>query len=93
MWTGFVRTSEKMVAFIPRSVRTNEVDSVLSVEVVIDHFPFEVREQGWGEFEIEVKVEFKNEAELPITFTHFLKLHPFNGEPSQENVVGIALGE
>ena len=66
---------------------------MLFFEVVIDHFPFEVREQGWGEFEIEVKVEFKNEAELPITFTHFLKLHPFNGEPSQENVVGIALGE
>ena len=62
---------------------------VFSVEVVIDHFPFEVREQGWGEFEIEVKVEFKNEAELPVTFTHFLKLHPFNGEPSQENVVGV----
>lgn len=55
--------------------------------VVIDHFPFEVREQGWGEFEVEVKVEFKNDAELPLTFTHFLKLHPFNGEPSKENVV------
>ena len=47
---------------------------------MIDHFPFEVREQGWGEFEVEVKVEFKNDAELPVTFTHFLKLHPFNGE-------------
>ena len=44
---------------------------------MIDHFPFEVREQGWGEFEVE----------LPVTFTHFLKLHPFNGEPSRENVV------
>ena len=35
----------------------------------------------------EVKVEFKNDAELPVIFTHFLKLHPFNGEPSKENVV------
>lgn len=52
-----------------------------------------MREQGWGEFEVEVKVEFKNDAELPVTFTHFLKLHPFNGEPSRENVVRAVKGE
>ena len=58
-----------------------------SQSIVIDHFPFEVREQGWGEFDVEVKVEFKNDAELPITFNHFLKLHPFHGEPSKLDVV------
>ena len=69
------------------SDRINEVGICGLCEIVIDHFPFEVREQGWGEFEIEVKVEFKNDAELPVISTHFLKLHPFNGEPSKENVV------
>lgn len=73
----------------PAFGKTSEVrESRDRHSVVIDHFPFEVREQGWGEFEVEVKVEFKNDAELPVTFTHFLKLHPFNGEPSKENVVG-----
>ena len=69
------------------SDRINEVGICGLCEIVIDHIPYEVREQGWGEFEIEVKVEYKNDAELPVIFTHFLKLHPFNGEPSKENVV------
>lgn len=55
--------------------------------VVIDHFPYEVREQGWGEFDIDIKVEFKNDAEHPINFIHSLKLHPLNGEPSEMDVV------
>ena len=54
---------------------------------MIDTFPYEVREQGWGEFEIEVKVEFKNDAENPVTFSHFLKLHPYNNQPSEIDVV------
>lgn len=32
-------------------------------------------------------MEFKNDAELPVSFNHFLKLHPFNNEPSELNVV------
>ena len=46
-----------------------------------------MREQGWGEFDIDIKVEFKNDAEHPINFIHSLKLHPLNGEPSEMDVV------
>ena len=74
--------------FIVAFDNINEVFHFTIIQlIVIDHFPFEVREQGWGEFDVEVKVEFKNDAELPITFNHFLKLHPFHGEPSKLDVV------
>lgn len=51
-----------------------------------------MREQGWGEFEIKIKIEFKNDAEYPVTLSHSLKLHPLNREPSKENVV-MVVGE
>ncbi|OAO17778.1 hypothetical protein AV274_0454 [Blastocystis sp. ATCC 50177/Nand II] len=86
-WKVYIRgvNGEDMSTFIKSATFTLHA-SFRQNQRVIDHFPFEVREQGWGEFEVEVKVEFKNDAELPVTFTHFLKLHPFNGEPSRENV-------
>ena len=95
-WGGHVDIHQERDVYAARELQTKParwIESKGSEWVVIDHFPFEVREQGWGEFEVEVKVEFKNDAELPVTFTHFLKLHPFNGEPSRENVVRAVKGE
>ena len=95
-WGGHVDIHQERDVHAACKLQTKSarwIESKGSEWVVIDHFPFEVREQGWGEFEVEVKVEFKNDAELPVTFTHFLKLHPFNGEPSRENVVRAVKGE
>ena len=91
---------EKMILFIKNDTKmfdksTNihynqrSIIKMLSSFLAIDHFPFEVREQGWGEFEIAICVEFKNDAELPITFNHPLKLHPGNNIPSEMDVVNI----
>lgn len=82
----------KSVTFtLHQSFRQNQrsISKKLSSFLAIDHFPFEVREQGWGEFEIAICVEFKNDAELPITFNHPLKLHPGNDIPSEMDVVDI----
>lgn len=38
--------------------------------------PYKVRESGWGEFEIMVKVFFQDPAEKPVSFYHLLKLFP-----------------
>lgn len=74
--------------FIRVFVKVREVFAIWNADsVVIDHFPYEVREQGWGEFDIDIKVEFKNDAEHPVSFIHSLKLHPLNGEPSELDVV------
>lgn len=59
----------KLHETIPNSLRT------------LDKPPWQVTETGWGEFELSVKVWFVNDAnEKPLTFFHFLKLHPWPRE-------------
>ncbi|KAI0032946.1 yeats family protein [Vararia minispora EC-137] len=44
----------------------------------VEKAPFEVTETGWGEFEIQIKITFVQEAgERTITLYHHLKLHPW----------------
>jgi len=50
----------------------------------VDKDPFEVSETGWGEFEIQIRVNFVSESgEKAIVLYHHLKLHPWAavGEP------------
>ncbi|KIJ20462.1 hypothetical protein PAXINDRAFT_96652 [Paxillus involutus ATCC 200175] len=45
----------------------------------VDRPPFEVSETGWGEFEIQIRVNFVAESgEKAITLYHHLKLHPWS---------------
>jgi YEATS domain-containing protein 4 len=46
---------------------------------VLEKFPFEVSESGWGEFEINIKVFFMDPTEKPVDFYHILKLYPTPG--------------
>ncbi|XP_042901524.1 YEATS domain-containing protein 4 [Parasteatoda tepidariorum] len=36
--------------------------------------PFQVTETGWGEFEVVIRIFFKDDVEKPITLYHYLKL-------------------
>ncbi|KAI0092139.1 yeats family protein [Irpex rosettiformis] len=61
----------------------------------VDKAPFEVSETGWGEFEVQIRINFVAESgEKAITFYHHLKLHPWtqiiNGEPEQPPPLEIA---
>ena len=51
--------------------------------------PFEVQEQGWGEFEITIKIHFVDSSEKPVEVLHFLKL--FNedktGQPPRKPII------
>ncbi|KAG6850187.1 hypothetical protein H0H93_016615 [Arthromyces matolae] len=50
----------------------------------VDKAPFEVSETGWGEFDIQIRINFIAESgEKAIVVYHHLKLHPWNatGEP------------
>eukprot|EP01017_Pseudomicrothorax_dubius_P007567 TRINITY_DN12369_c0_g1_i12.p2 TRINITY_DN12369_c0_g1~~TRINITY_DN12369_c0_g1_i12.p2 ORF type:complete len:233 (-),score=49.66 TRINITY_DN12369_c0_g1_i12:1447-2145(-) len=43
----------------------------------ISSFPFEIQETGWGEFEIAIKIFFKQDyIDQPLEFFHGLKLYP-----------------
>ena len=43
---------------------------------VIETAPFEVTEQGWGEFEIHLQIYFHDASDKPVEITHMLKLYP-----------------
>lgn len=53
--------------------------------VDIDKPPFEVSETGWGEFEVQIRINFVAESgEKAITFYHHLKLHPWTAVGTSE---------
>jgi YEATS domain-containing protein 4 len=56
---------------------------------VVDRFPFEVTEFGWGEFEIVIKIYFHDVNEKPVELYHPLRLFPPEGviQPKKKPVV------
>ena len=55
--------------------------------------PFVVKETGWGEFEISIKLYFAAESnEKPQTLYHHLRLHPY-GKDDQEREASIRNGD
>jgi YEATS domain-containing protein 4 len=42
---------------------------------VINKWPFELYEMGWGEFDIKIKIELIDESVKPIELTHLLKFY------------------
>ena len=60
--------------------------------IAIEEPPFEVTETGWGEFEIQIKIYFSNEAsEKPMTLFHFLHLHPYGPNKEEEREKGLTV--
>ena len=44
--------------------------------LVVDKFPFEITETGWGEFQIQIKIFFNETGiEKPVILTHNLRLY------------------
>jgi hypothetical protein len=54
---------------------------------VIDTAPFHVSELGWGEFEVSIRVFFRDGPEAPLELKHHLALFPKTGEPSMKRPV------
>ena len=52
--------------------------------------PFIVKETGWGEFDIAIKLYYVNDSgEKPQTIYHYLRLHPFGrNDEEKESMVG-----
>jgi len=53
----------------------------------IETGPFEVTEQGWGEFEVTLQVFFHDSRDKPVELTHMLKLYP-DGESTTSQHTG-----
>ena len=43
---------------------------------VVETPPFEVTDQGWGEFEVQIEIYFHDASDKPLPLTHLLKLYP-----------------
>ena len=39
----------------------------------VEKYPFEIQEEGWGEFEIGIKIHFVDSSEKPVELFHLLK--------------------
>lgn len=49
--------------------------------IAIESHPFEVTEEGWGEFEIGIKIFFEDPNEKPLALVHNLKLYNVEEDP------------
>jgi YEATS domain-containing protein 4 len=65
-WTLFIRgaNNEDLSTFVSKVAFS-----------FITEAPFEVTEVGWGEFGAKIRVFFRDPAELPVDFTHLIRLH------------------
>ncbi|AET40170.1 YEATS domain-containing protein YAF9 Ecym_5416 [Eremothecium cymbalariae DBVPG len=102
MWTIFVRDPRgEDVSYFIKKVVFKLHETYPNPVRVIEAPPFELTETGWGEFEINVKIHFVEEAnEKMLNFYHHLRLHPYfteeqdkQGELSQDEVSSIYYDE
>ncbi|KAG6004185.1 NuA4 histone H4 acetyltransferase complex and the SWR1 complex subunit [Claviceps maximensis] len=56
--------------------------------------PFTVKETGWGEFDITIKLYYVNDSgEKPQTLYHYLRLHPFGRTEEEKQAMVTKNGE
>lgn len=54
--------------------------------LVIESSPYAVDENGWGEFQIQIRIHFVSTSIRPLFLTHQLKLYPDDGTSASEVV-------
>lgn len=84
-WAVFVKghNGEDLSSFIKKiSFRLHE--SFQNPERIIEEPPYIVSETGWGEFEINTKIFFRDPQEKPIQFFFQLHLYPKEVNPGQD---------
>ena len=82
-WTILVRsgdTEDEDISEYIRRVEFNLHSTFAQPRRVVETPPFQVEEQGWGEFEIVIRVFFQDTNERPLEMKHWLKLRPEEDE-------------
>lgn len=79
-WTAYVRGphNEDLSYFISKVVFTLHPSFPIPIRVV-EQPPYEVTEQGWGEFELGIRICFVDPLEVPVDLVHALALYPPEG--------------
>lgn len=86
LWTIFVRGPQNEdISYVIKKVVFKLHDTYPNATRTIEAPPFELTETGWGEFEINVKIHFVDEAnEKMVSFYHHLRLHPYYNVKSEK---------
>lgn len=61
---------------IPQGVRNSTFTEILLNLLAIESHPFEVTETGWGEFQLQIRIQFHDPNQKALNLTHHLKLYP-----------------
>ena len=89
-WCVYVRgvNNENISNFI-KSVQFTLHSTLPNNVRVVNKWPFELYEMGWGEFDIKIKIELIDESVKPIELTHALKFYnqPHQSQSSKKPVV------
>ena len=89
-WCVYVRgvNNENISNFI-KSVQFTLHSTFPNNVRVINKWPFELYEMGWGEFDIKIKIDLIDESVKPIELTHALKFYnqPHQSQSSKKPVV------
>ncbi|KAG0671229.1 NuA4 histone H4 acetyltransferase complex and the SWR1 complex subunit [Maudiozyma exigua] len=96
IWTIFLRGPQNEdISYYIKQVVFKLHDTYPNSTRIISAPPFELTETGWGEFDINVKIHFVEEAnEKVLSFYHRLRLHPYDmTQPSQEEIKSIFYDE
>lgn len=81
--TPFSRSSTIDVLFLSLSLAVSQVSSpaffsircLISASIVVRSPPFEISEQGWGVFEIRIRITPKHWSQQKTELSHLLKLY------------------
>lgn len=82
-WVCLIRSGDSEDEDISEYVRRVEFNlhsTFAHPKRIIESPPFQVEEQGWGEFEINIRIFFQDTNERPLDLKHWLKLRP---EPAE----------
>ena len=78
-WTVLVRSGETEDEDLSEYIRRIEFtlhSTFAQPRRVVEIPPFQVQEQGWGEFEVTLRIFFQDTNERPLELKHWLKLTP-----------------
>lgn len=66
-------------------------DSFENSKQIVSKPPFEISEKGYGEFELVLKIYWKDKDEKPLTISHFVQLKP-DGKNENSSMKGVKYG-
>ncbi|KAM0674805.1 YEATS domain-containing protein 4 [Gurleya vavrai] len=73
-WSCYVRSPFDAPMNYIQNV-TFKLHETFKEPVIIKEFPFEIQNEGWGEFTIQIKISFVDPNERCINTSHYLVLH------------------